>query len=146
MIEVVYRLNSAQKENDQGHSTTSITLLIDALRLLNKRLTEHEVKTFDPLPESPLPFGALPPRLSEKETTQNHQYCVPDMHPFHHDWTPEELAQREKLLKPLTLKDLKDQVNEEYARWSAQQSVGKIELTDQLSVWTIGDFEIRRRK
>lgn len=58
----------------------------------------------------------------------------------------EQFSQREKLLKPLTLKDLKDQVDEEYARRSGRMSVGKTELSDELSVWSIGDFEIRRRK
>ncbi len=65
---------------------------------------------------------------------------------FRHDWTPEELAQQESPVKPLTLKDLRDQVNEEYARWDSINSVWKTKLSDQLSVWIIGDFEIRRRK
>jgi hypothetical protein len=48
--------------------------------------------------------------------------------------------------KSLTLDDLKDQVNEEYERCSGRLSVPPAALSDQLSSWVIGDFEIRRRK
>jgi len=46
-------------------------------------------------------------------------------HCFRHDWTPEELEQREKLLKPLTLEDLKRQVDEEYERWCGWAQAGQ---------------------
>jgi hypothetical protein len=66
-------------------------------------------------------------------------------HCFRHDWTPEELEQREKLLKPLTLEDLKRQVDEEYERWCGRLAVPKTALSGELQSWTIGDFIISRR-
>jgi hypothetical protein len=68
-------------------------------------------------------------------------------HCFRHDWTPEELEQREKLLKPLTLEDLKRQVENAIA-W--QKEMPNIFLwgtpPPEGVLWLFGDFEIRRRK
>ena len=76
---------------------------------------------------------------------------IPDPPPFRYDWTPQERAQREKLVtKALTLDDLKQQVDNAF-------ETGKSHITtchwpghwpgvpDEIS-WLIGDFEVRRRK
>lgn len=60
---------------------------------------------------------------------------------FRHDWTPEELAQREKLLKPLTLGDLKRQVNEACDEYGDDFKPG-----ERGGFFRCKDFEIRRRK
>ena len=69
-------------------------------------------------------------------------------HCFRHDWTPEELEQREKLLKPLTLHDLKRQVDGAVSDMdSFMKQVGITGVIPEKDfLWSIGDFEIRRRK
>ena len=64
---------------------------------------------------------------------------------FRHDFTPDELAQGEKLTKPLTLADLKRQVDECSNWWGRSLKIGMNDLSKQ-QIWVIGDFEIRRRK
>ena len=68
---------------------------------------------------------------------------------FRHDFTPEELAQQEKLLKPLTLNDLKQQVDAAFESNFVHQGFrdcGPDWNPETGLLWLIGDFEIRRRK
>lgn len=46
--------------------------------------------------------------------------------------------------KPLTLADLKRQVDAEVEHWKGRGY--DLSITGQLNVWSIGDFEIRRQK
>jgi hypothetical protein len=60
---------------------------------------------------------------------------------FRNDWTPEELAQRQKMIKPLTLHDLQKQVNEACDSYGAD-----FQLEKHGWFFISEDFEIRRRK
>lgn len=85
--------------------------------------------------------------LADAVRAMNEGKSSPDPCVFRHDWTPEELAQREKMLKPLTLDELQSQVD------AAVEELDLFNLKYGMSVNTalpdmlpIGDFEIRRRK
>jgi hypothetical protein len=69
---------------------------------------------------------------------------------FHHDWTPEEIEKRKKSLKSMTLHDLKRQVDAAVSEMESHVKGIGFHLCclkgEDGFIWTIGDFEIRRRK
>lgn len=112
----------------------------DVNRCLNRALSELRAG------ENDRAFVALHDAITVlNESAVHKSEKPPDPRVFRHDWTDEELRQMGLTYKPLTLADLKRQVDAALSAFEFRQC-GPDWNPETRLLWIIGDFEIRRRK